>query len=330
MHGLNNWQQTKAVGEEALCWTAFVFVVQIKDIAVTRKVKVILNTYGGSLPGQTKIDLTEQALQAVKLDYDLEVTEFPEQGVELARRASEEGWPIVVAAGGDGTINAVVNGLIQAAGEAEAGILGIIPLGTANDLADGLGLPSDPEFACQRIAIGKTRLIDVGQVNGRYFANNSAVGLEAVVTANHDRMRWVKGNTRYILAALKAIITAKPWQMKVTWDNGQYDGPTILVSVGNNCRTGGKFYLTPNAMLEDGLIDFVYATGMSRWQLFRLLPKTFSGDHIHHPMVNYKQTKTLSLSVSPPTLIQADGEIFEKNATNINYCVVPQKLHVIV
>ena len=152
-------------------------------------------------------------------------------------------------------------------------------MGTANDLAEGLKLPTIPGTACQRIAAGNTRLIDVGQVNDRYFANNSAVGLEAVVTSNHDQMRWVKGNARYIFAALKAIITATPWHMKISWDNGQYDGPAIIVSVGNGSRTGGYFYLTPEAVVDDGLLDFLYGIGMNRWQLLQLLPKTFSGDH---------------------------------------------------
>ncbi len=294
------------------------------------KVKVILNTYGGRLSGQTKINQVEQALQEVGADYHLEPTSDPGHGIELARQAALAGWPVVVAAGGDGTINEVANGLIQAAGEAEAGILGIIPLGTANDLAQALALPGDVKSACQRIMSGNTRVIDVGQVNNHYFVNNSAVGLEPVVTAAHDQMRWLKGNARYILAALKSIIRAKPWSMRVVWNNGYYDGPITLVSVGNGCRTGGVFLMNPQAMLDDGLFDFVYGVGMSRWQLLRLLPKTLTGQHIHHPLVIYRQTTTLSITASPPTPIQTDGEIIEREATEINYRIIPHKLRVIV
>jgi YegS/Rv2252/BmrU family lipid kinase len=297
---------------------------------VANKVKVVLNSYGGRLSTQAKRDRVEQGLQAAGVDYHLELTTEAGHGIELAHQAALDGWPIVVAAGGDGTIHEVVNGLMQAAGEAEAGTLGIIPLGTANDLADALEIPRNINRACQRLAAGKTRLIDIGQVNDRYFANNSAVGLEPAISLAHDRMRWIKGNIRYILAALKSIMTARCWTMRLTWHNGIYEGPVIIVSVGNSCRTGGEFYMCPDASLDDGLIDFVYGVGMSRWQMLRLLPQTFTGSHVNHRLVVYRQTTTLSITASPPTAIQADGEIIETNATEINYRVLPKKLRVIV
>jgi diacylglycerol kinase (ATP) len=294
------------------------------------KVKVILNPAGGRWAGQVKIDRVEQALRAAGIDYHLEPTAAPAHGIELARQASQEGWPIVVAAGGDGLISEVVNGLMQAAGENEAGTLGIIPLGTANDLPDMLALPRDITVACQRLVAGNTRLIDVGQVNGHYFANNSAVGLEPMVTLAHEQMRWLKGDLRYLLAALKTIAAAQSWSMRLNWDNGEYDGPVTLVSVGNSPRTGGLFYMTPQAVLDDGFLDFVCAQKMSRWQMLGLLPQTFKGNHIHHPLVIHQRTTTLSITASPPTPIQADGEIIDKNATEINYRIIPNKLRVIV
>lgn len=293
-------------------------------------VKVILNPHGGRWTGQAKIDIVEQALQAAKVDYDLKPTSRPEEGVELAQRAAQEGWPIVAAAGGDGTINQVLNGLLQVGEIAEPPLLGLIPVGTANDLADGLGLPRDLKAACARLVAGRSRLIDLGQVNDRYFVNNSAVGLEAVVTATHDQMRWFQGKHRYLLAALKVILSMESWHMKIAWDNGEYDGPALLVSVGNNSRTGGSFYMTPNALMDDGLIDFIYGAGLNRLQLLHLLPKTFSGNHIHHPAIAYLQTTTLSIIADPPTPIQADGEIIDSQATHIKYRILPQKLRVIV
>lgn len=297
---------------------------------VADKVKVILNPYGGRLSKEAKIALVEQALGQVGLDYHLELTVRRGQGVELARQARQEGWPVVAAAGGDGMINEVSNGLLQAAGEAEAGTLGIIPVGTANDLAEMLHIPFDATTACQRLAAGATRLIDVGEVNGHYFVNNSAVGLEPVVTEAHDRMRWVKGNFRYILAALKTLARAKPWHMRLSWGDSSFEGFINLVSIGNSNRTGGFFYMTPHAKPDDGLLDFIYTTGLSRWQMLRLLPQTFKGTHIQHPQVAYHQTTTLSITSSPPTLIQTDGEILPGKATEIVYHLIPKKLRVIV
>ncbi|MCB0165951.1 MAG: diacylglycerol kinase family lipid kinase [Anaerolineae bacterium] len=293
------------------------------------KAKIILNTHGGLLKSQAKIDQVEQALHTVGLDYQLAITERPDHGLALAQQAALEGWPVVVAAGGDGTINEVVNGLMQANPAEQTSLLGIIPLGTGNDLADALEIPRDVTAACRRLAAGNTRQIDLGLVNGRYFANNSAVGLEPVVTVAQNEMRYA-GSSRYMLAAIKTIMTAQSWSMRIKWDHGIYEGPVTLVSIGNNTRTGGAFYMTPKACLDDGLLDFVYAVGMSRWQLLRLLPKTLSGRHINHPLVTYQQTKVLSITATPPTPIHADGEVFERQAIEINYQIFPKKLQVIV
>jgi diacylglycerol kinase (ATP) len=297
---------------------------------VAGTIKVILNPQGGRWTGQTKINLVEQALQAANVDYDLVATARPEEGLDLARRAAREGWPIVAAAGGDGTINQVLNGLLQAVENDEPPSLGLIPVGTANDLADGLGLPRDLKAACERLGAGHTRLIDLGQVNNRFFANNSAVGLEAVVTATHDQMRWFQGKNRYLLAALKVILSNQSWHMKIAWDKGEYDGPAVLVSVGNNARTGGSFYMTPDALMDDGFIDFIYGGSLNRLRLLHLLPKTFTGSHIYHPAITYLQTTALSIITRPPTPIQADGEIIDTQATDIKYRVLPKKLRVIV
>jgi len=296
---------------------------------VTDKIKVILNIHGGRLGGRAKIALVEEAMTIANLDYHLSPTTYAGHGTELARQAALEGWPIIVAAGGDGTINEVVNGLMQAAQGGTPSSLAILPLGTANDLADMLNLPRDLVAASQRIATGNVRLIDLGVVNGHFFANNSAVGLEPVVTLQHDKMRRVKGNIRYILAALKAIATARPWSMRLDWGHGMFEGPLTLVSVGNSARTGGAFFMTPQAELDDGLLDFVYAFGMSRLKMLTLLPQTFKGKHIHHPTVSYLKTKTLSITAAPATPIQADGEIIDKEAVEINYRIVPQILRVI-
>lgn len=293
-------------------------------------VKVILNPYGGRWPKPEKMARVSRALVAAGLNYDLVLTEAPGHAVELARQAAIEAWPVVVAVGGDGTVNEVVNGLLAEPGPADTARLGIIPLGTANDLADMLALPRSLEAACQRLAAGQTRLLDVGQVNGRYFVNNSAIGLEPLVSLAHEEIRWLRGNIRYIAAALKAIAQAKYWQFQLTWDGGEITAPMTIVSVGNSPRTGGAFYMTPQAKLDDGLLDFIYGMKLSRGQMLALLPKTFKGQHIHHPLVSYHQTTALTIVASPGTPIQADGEIIALDATEINYRIIPAKLAVIV
>jgi len=299
---------------------------------VSHKSRIILNASGGRLGAQEKVAAVEQAMRAAGLDYPLMLTEYPGHATQLARQAVADGCTTVIAGGGDGTINEVVNGLFQAAGAGAPELptaLGILPLGSANDLAAALNLPGDLTEACRVLARGQSRRIDVGCVNGHYFVNNSAVGLEPVVTIAQHQMRWIKGTARYVAAALKTIIAAKEWHMRVEWDTGMYDGPLVLVSVGNGIRTGGAFYFTPRSKLDDGKFDFVYALAMSRLNMFALLPKTFTGKHIGHSKVGYFKSRSVRVTASPATPIQADGEVIETAATEILFEIVPQKLQVI-
>ncbi len=292
--------------------------------------KIILNPYAGRWKAQSAIPEVERACQEIGLDYELIVTNEPCHGTALAREAALAGYSPVVSAGGDGSINEVLNGLMQAAGEGTGVPLGILPLGTADDLADNLSLAKQIRAACQVIQAGHTRTIDVGCVNGHYFGNNSAIGLEPMVTLTQASMKRIKGVPRYILAALKAIASHKPWHARLEWDDGEYEGGIVLTSVGNTRRTGGTFYMTPRAEPDDGYLDAVFAVVMGRLRLLRLLPTTFDGSHLEQPGINYVRTTRLTVECDPPTPIQADGEVFETSATRIEYSILPQRLQVIV
>lgn len=291
--------------------------------------KIILNPYAGRWRAKTYIERLKSTFDQANVTYDLTVTQKPGEAIAIARGAAEAGIKKIVAVGGDGTIGEVVNGLIEAAGDDQAGDLGIIPLGTANDLADMLHLPRDLAAACQKIIAGKTKVIDVGLVNGRYFSNNSALGLEPVVTVGSEKITWVDGSIRYILAALQGIVQKPGWQAKMEWDRGSYEGPISLISVGNSPRTGGAFWMTPNAELDDGKLDVVFAPTLSRLQLLRLLPMTFQGKHIHHKAVTSLRVTHLKVTMEA-TPVQADGEVIDHQATKIDYTILPQKLRVIV
>ena len=296
---------------------------------MSKAIKLILNPYAGRWKAKENIERLQTMFAQLGQAVDLTVTEAPEQGIVVAKEAAEAGYEKVVACGGDSTISEVVNGLLQAARDEQAGDLGIIPLGTANDLADILEIPRDLKRACQKIVDGQTRVIDVARVNDRFFGNNSAVGLEPVVTVEAEKIQKIRGSIRYIVAALRAIAKGPSWNARIQWDGGSYEGPVVLVSVGNSPRTGGSFWMTPEALLDDGKLDFVFATPVSRLKLLRLLPMTFSGKHIGHSAVTYLQTTSLQITMDP-TPLQADGEILSHEATEINFKILPAKLRVIV
>jgi YegS/Rv2252/BmrU family lipid kinase len=292
--------------------------------------KIIVNPYAGRWRAKAAIPSIERACQKTGLDYELTLTEGPNHGIELAREAALSGFSPIVSAGGDGSVSEVVNGLMQAAGSEPAVPLGIIPLGSADDFAHMLDLEREIDAACRMILAGHTRSVDVGQVNGRYFDNNSAIGLEPMVSIAQAGMKRVKGTPRYILAALRTILSHRPWRARIVWDDGQYEGPVALVSVGNTARTGGVFWMTPRAEPDDGCLDFVYAGNLGRFRLLRLLPTTFDGSHIERPEVTYLRTTRLAIECDPPTPIQADGELFELSATRVEYTILPGRLRVLV
>lgn len=294
------------------------------------KAKIIVNPYAGRWKAQKAIPDIERACEKIGLDYELVLTGGPNHGIELARDAALAGFSPIVSAGGDGSISEVVNGLMQTAGQNVAGPLGVIPLGSADDFADMLDLEKEVEAACRVIRAGHTRTIDVGCVNGRYFDNNSAVGLEPMVTITQAAMKRIQGTPRYILAALQTILSHRPWLMRLAWDDGEYEGPTTLVSVGNTRRTGGAFWMTPRAEMDDGYLDFVFAGELGRLKLLRLLPTTFDGSHVKRPEVTYARTTRLTIKCDPPTPIQADGELIDLSATHIEYTILPRRLQVIV
>ena len=211
--------------------------------------KVILNPYSNRWNAQARWPEADAALKAAGVDFELVISERPRHIIELAEQAARQGFSPIVVAGGDGTIGEAVNGLARAAKSDQdlLGPFGVLPLGSANDLVDNLGLPRDLFAAAQVIAAGKTRRMDVGYVNGFYFANNSAIGLEPYITLVQQRITWIKGMLRYLVAAVRGIWDNPQWTAKIEWDDGKYEGPALLVTVGNGPRTGGVFFMAPHA-----------------------------------------------------------------------------------
>jgi diacylglycerol kinase (ATP) len=296
--------------------------------------KVILNPYANRWNAQKRWPEAEAALKAAGVDFEMVVSERPRHVIELAAEAASRGFSPIIAAGGDGTIGETVNGLAKAAKSEKSllGPFGILPLGSVDDLVNNLGLPKDLQAAAQVIAGGKTRCMDVGQVNGFYFANNSAMGLEPYVTLKEQRIGWIKGVTRYLVAALLGILDGPSWNVKMEWDDGQYEGPVSLVTVGNAPRTGG-FYMIPHADPFDKKLSFVHAYRKSRLQLLAMLPKTMKPEpnsYIHEPKVYAYNMTWLKIHVETPTPAHTDGEIFSTGIQDLEYRLFPERLQILL
>jgi diacylglycerol kinase (ATP) len=297
--------------------------------------KIILNPYSNRWNAQARWPQAEAALKAAGVDFDLVISERKRQLVDLAERAAREGFSPIIAAGGDGTIGEVVNGLARAAksDKEPVGPFGILPLGSANDLVSNLGLPTDLNEAAKVIAAGKTRPMDMGYVNGFYFANNSAIGLEPYITLVQERITWIKGMMRYLVAAVRGIMDNPQWTAKIEWDDGVYEGPVLLVTVGNGPRTGGVFYMAPHADPFDGKLTFVYGYRKTRGQIFKLLPLTMkpgAGSYVEKEGMFERQATWVKIHIEGPAPAHTDGEIFSTGIQDLEYRIFPGRLNILM
>jgi len=307
--------------------------------------KIILNPYSGRWKGLQKRTEIENTMKSIGMDYDLVLTDAPNHGTELAYQAAINGFSPIISAGGDGSVSEVMNGIATAAQEThtEPTSMGILPLGTANDLMVNLGLPTDILGAAKVIAAGHTRKIDLGQVlawdtsgknqKKRYFDNNSAIGLEPNITLIQQRISWLRGTIRYLVATLIGVAKNPQWNMDLQWDGGEYSGPVTLVTVGNNPLTGGVFYMAPHANPFDGILDCVYGYIPSRLQILRVLPQTMkpgAGNYVEQPSVHEIKVSWLKIHTDHPTPLHADGEIQFEATQDIEYHILPDYLPVLM
>lgn len=304
--------------------------------------KVILNPYAGRWLALKRKAEVEAALRSAGIEYELVITQGPGHGLELAKQAVLEGYSPIISAGGDGSVSEVVNGMVQAAQSSkdqDLPPLGILPLGSANDLVVNLGLPLDLAQAARAIVNGKIRRMDLGQVTllpegkSRFFDNNSAIGLEPSITLIQQRIKRLRGVTRYLVATLIGIAHNPLWTVYMEWEGGEYHGRANLVTVGNNPLTGGLFYMTPHADPFDGLLTIVYGYVPNRLNILRVLPMTMkpgAGNYVEHPAIHEFHSPWLRIRTEPATPVHADGEIQSENVQEVHYRILPGHLPVLM
>jgi diacylglycerol kinase (ATP) len=294
--------------------------------------KVILNPYSNRWNAQKRWPQAEAALKEAGVDFSVALSEQRGQPVDLAEEAVRAGFSPIIAAGGDGTIGEVVNGIARAKGQVHLGVLGVIPLGTANDFPCNLGMPLDLSEAAAVIAAGKTRTIDVCMAGESYFINNAALGLEPYITTLEKKMTFLKGIPRYLAAAIKGIVHNPSWQAKIEWDDGSYEGPLTLISVGNAPRTGGLFFMAPHADPADGKLTAVLAYKKSSLSLLALLPKAMTpeGKFVLAEGVQEIHTTRISVRLESPSPSHADGELFPEQVDSLEYSILPAMIDVLV
>lgn len=295
--------------------------------------KVILNPYADRWQARDRKTEAENALKEAGVEFDLELTDGPAHAIGLAEQAIKDGYNPIIAAGGDGTYSEVVNGIANATSNDGSIVFGLLPMGSVNDLADNLNLPRDLNSAAQVIARGQVEIMDLCKVNNRFFDNNAAIGLEPYVTLIQERITFLSGSLRYLIAALIGAFDKPNWEMHLEWEGGEYSGLTTLVTVGNSPLTGGIFYMTPHANPFDGLLTFVYGFIPTRRGIFSLLPRTMkpgAGSYVEHPEIHEVFSPWLRVRSKQSTPAHADGEVFSRAIQDLEYQVIPSCLPILM
>jgi diacylglycerol kinase (ATP) len=242
-------------------------------------------------------------------------TVYPTHATELARQAAQDGYQLVVAVGGDGTVHEVVNGLMQVPQE-QRPRLGIVPLGSGNDFSSAVGINPDPFQALNQALHGQPRRIDVFKIcdgNGRseYCDNTLGIGFDATVTIRSRHVPLVRGFLVYLVAVLQTILlNHEPARLQVRTDRESWDRLMLMLVLCNGGREGGGFAISPQAKPDDGLLQYTGVYRVSRLMMLRLLPEFIRGTHERFKPVFTGQFKTLELESDRPLYIHTDGEIF--------------------
>jgi diacylglycerol kinase (ATP) len=309
-----------------------------------KKIFVVLNPTSGRGGGAREVNAIRQAMYQADLSFDLYETTRAEEAIDVTREARSHGYSIVAAAGGDGTINEVVNGLAQATPDGDSvGPLALLPVGSGNDFASMIGTPRNLAGAVQAIKVGRTRRVDLGRLEikthkgtiSRYFDNNVGIGFEAQINMESKKITRLRGFFIYLVAVFKALRSFDYPEIKAQWQDvdGSADELTkrlLMVSIGNSRRTGGGFYPTPDAILDDGSLDMVLVPALKTYQILMLLPRVMFGAHRNDPRLRFARFSSASISSDRAIPIHADGELLTEDAQTISITLEPKRLEVIV
>jgi len=298
------------------------------------KAELIVNlTAGGGKPHK-HLNTVLKYLKENGLNFKMCTTSHQGEAVELAQKAADNGAELIVSVGGDGTVNEIVNGIIKSKNDPP---LGIIPLGWANDFIKSTNIPSDIIEACKILIKGKIKKIDVGVINDQiYFANLCGIGFDAEVAhlANQIKNTHPNWNTLgafiYVFATVKKLLSPFSYHnVKIKFDGKEIHSKILFIAIGNGKFYGGRFKITPEAILDDGLLEICLVEEMGRFKYLSIIPKVFKGTHASIKGINFYRAKEVLIQSSEPILAQVSGEVIE-GQKEFSITLLPKSLKLIV
>jgi diacylglycerol kinase (ATP) len=288
------------------------------------RIIILFNPAAGRGRARRKFQVALEVLRHGGVAPEIQESHSVEHLRNLARQALAEQPDIIVSAGGDGTHHHVLNVL------AGSGVpLGILPFGTGNDLALGMGIPTDLRRAAATLLKGKTKQIDLGRVGSSFYGGMAGVGLDAMVARYvNERAQRIRCRLTYAWGVLRCLEAYRPASLEIRADGVSFSGEIMSVLIGNHPFYGGGFRIAPHARADDGLLDICLIPAMSKLRLLPWLPRVYRGTHLAHPRIRYFQTRRIELRSPAPLELFADGEFMQELPAVIE--AAPRALRVIV
>ncbi|MFC2012033.1 diacylglycerol/lipid kinase family protein [Chloroflexota bacterium] len=298
--------------------------------------KVIVNPAAGAKSTYRKWSRISRLLKHIGLSFDHEYTEGIGHAVELARAAVVKGYRYLVAVGGDGTVNEVVNGMLDSADAADI-TLGVVSTGTGSDFARSIGIPKHYINACSCLTSSRRSSIDVGvveyQSNGqtlkRFFVNAAGIGFDAAAVETTERLpKYFGGTIPYLFGLLRTLFGYKNQLVELRIGDRVETSRVLSVVVSNGCYFGGGMRVAPEARLDDSLFDVTVIGDVGKFDLLKSLPMIYKGTHGKHPKVSMEKAEKITVNSPERLLVQADGELLGEGPAS--FWLKPAALSIVV
>ena len=276
-----------------------------------RNAIVILNPTAGRAKSYDLTKILNDKLKSAGWEFELTTPESQADARSIVKSSSENGFDTVVAAGGDGTVHDVLEGI-----NLENQSMGIIPTGSGNDIYRMLKIKPDPVVAIDNLVNGEDWKIDIGDVNGTRFLNTAGIGIDSeTLIVRRETSGWVKRN--YVMLFLKTMGGLEPAHIKITADGEIIEDDFMWVIACNNNYIGGGMLIGPKAKLDDGLLDLILIRKMTKFNMVCAIPSIFKGTFINRREVTEMKVSEILLETESPRELGVDGELIATTPAKI-------------
>ncbi|HEX2059576.1 MAG TPA: diacylglycerol kinase family protein [Thermoanaerobaculia bacterium] len=286
--------------------------------------KVIYNPYAGRGRARRHVSEVEEYLRSRGARVDCEPSTGPDDLVRIAAESSRGSYDRVVVCGGDGTLNLAVREFDLA-----RGTLALIPTGSGDDFARVMGIPRQVRGACDVVLDGRVREVDVATANGIRYLGVAGLGFDSEVAEYANRnVKFLRGSAVYLYAIFRVLPKFTPRRVQLRAGNGTRELPIMFAAVGNTRQYGGGIRITPEAVVDDGLLDLCLVHSTTRVQLLKTLPRAYTGAHCRSEFVEMQRGREFHFTSEQAMAVYADGEPLTR--TPVSFGLAPARLRVVV